>query len=67
MKRSHFLGIEEHHQPKYAAAAISLASQVHADLAPFILAPMLPYLPSELKPTTDVARRALEVLDRAGV
>ncbi len=67
MQRSHFFGAQEHHQPKYAAAALSLSKQVAPGLAPRILAPMLPYLPSATVPSTDVAKRSLAALDRAQV
>ena len=57
----------EHHQHKYAAVFLEESMTVEKRWAPFILAPSIDYLPTAAVSDTDVARRSVRALEKAGV
>jgi hypothetical protein len=58
---------EEHHQHKYAAAALVEAERANPRWAPRILAAALPYLPVPADPETEVGARMERALRKAGL
>jgi hypothetical protein len=62
-----FRTAQEHHQQKYAAAMQEESRLVHARWASRILAPAIDYVANPRDPETEVYRRSLHALHRAGV
>lgn len=57
----------EDHQHKYAAAIFEESRLVHASWAPSLLACAVPYLPGKAEAETEVCRRSLRAMAKAGV
>jgi hypothetical protein len=59
-------GIEAH-QHKYAAAVFEESGLAHESWAPYLLACAVPYLPGQAEAETELARRSLRTIARAGL
>lgn len=57
----------EDHQHKYAAAVFEESQLVDASWAPYLLACAVPYLPGRAESETELSRRSLHALEKAGV
>jgi hypothetical protein len=57
----------EAHQHKYAAAVFEESGLAHESWAPFLLACAVPYLPGKAEAETELARRSLQTIAKAGV
>lgn len=66
LRRTLHCGATEVHQLKFAAAVLANASRAHPRLAPWILAPVLDYLPTASTPETELHARSVELITRLG-
>ncbi|MCI0490915.1 MAG: hypothetical protein L0229_30350 [Blastocatellia bacterium] len=67
LRRSLFYKATENHQYKYAAAMQEESRLVDSHWASRILAPAVPYLPTEEEPDTEILQRSLHALRKAGI
>ena len=57
----------EYHQFKYAVAIEDESRRTHPRWASRIVAPSLPYLPTDDEPDSEIARRSVKALRQAGI